>query len=180
MAGCYPSPKNYADIIMTTTHKTLRGPRGAIIMVTNKGIKKDKDLTNKIQKAVFPGLQGGPHLNNIAAIAVCLKEAQTLKFKKYIQQVIKNAKILAEELKKYHFNLISGGTDSHLVLVDLRNKNILGNTAAEALEEVGIIVNRNAIFNDPNPPFYPSGLRMGTPGITTRGIKEKEIKLIAK
>ncbi len=176
----YPSPANYADIITTTTHKALRGPRGAIIMVTNKGIKKDPTLPDKIQKTIFPGMQGGPHMNTIAGIAVALKEADSNKFKTYTKQILKNTKTLAQELQKYNFNIITNGTESHLILINLQNKNIIGNLAAEALEYVGIVTNKNSIPFDQNPPFYPSGIRIGTPSITTRGLKEKEIKQIAK
>ncbi len=179
VAGAYPTPVPYVHIITTTTHKTLRGPRGAIIMVTKKGLKKDPDLPKKINKSIIPGIQGGPHLNTIAGIGVALKEASTNRFKKYSKQIVKNAKVLAKELNKYKFNLVSGGTDSHLILIDLRNKKILGNTAAEGIEKAGIVLNRNAIPFDPNPPFYPSGIRLGTPGTTSRGMKEKEMKIIA-
>jgi len=165
---------------MTTTHKTLRGPRGAMLMVTEKGLKKDPDLGKKINKAVFPGLQGGPHINSIAGIAVALKEASSPKYKKYAQQIINNAKKLGEVLKKNGFTLISGGTESHLLLVDLSNKNVIGNLAAEALEAAHITLNRNAVPFDTNPPFYPSGMRLGTPGITSRGMKEKEMEKIGK
>ena len=180
VTGVYPSPVPYVHVVMTTTHKTLRGPRGAMIMVTQKGLKKDPDLATKIDKSVFPGLQGGPHINTIAGIAVALKEDSTKRFRSYAKQVVKNAKVLAEELKKNDFNLIAGGTDSHLILIDLRNKNILGNTAAEACEAAGIVLNRNGVPFDPNPPFYPSGIRFGTPGITSRGMKEREMKKIAR
>lgn len=179
-AGVHPSPAEYADVIMTTTHKTLRGPRGAMLMVTNKGLKKDKDLAEKIDKAVFPGLQGGPHDNQTAAIAVALKEALTPSFRKYAAQVIKNAKKLAGELNKYDFNLVSSGTDNHLLLIDLSNKNVNGAVAAYALEVAGIVVNKNSVPNDQMPPFYPSGIRLGTPAITTRGFKEKEMIKVAK
>ncbi|KKP43714.1 MAG: Serine hydroxymethyltransferase [Parcubacteria group bacterium GW2011_GWA1_33_6] len=177
--GIHPSPVPFVHIITTTTHKTLRGPRGGIIMVTKKGIEKDPDLPKKIDKAVFPGLQGGPHENAIAAIAVCIKEASTPAFKKYAAQVVKNAKTLAEELTKYGFNLISGGTENHLILIDLRNKNITGADAQNLLEKIGMSMNKNSIPYDPAPPFKPSGIRMGTPAITTRGMKEKEMKQIA-
>jgi len=180
VAGVHPSPVPYVDVVTTTTHKTLRGPRGAMIMVTEKGLKKDPDLATKIDKAVFPGLQGGPHENNIAAIAVCLKEASEPGFKKYGAQIIENSQALALELIKYGFNLVTGGTDNHLILIDLRNKGILGAEAQERLEKAGITVNKNSIPFDPNPPFKPSGLRLGTPAITTRGMKEKEMKLIAQ
>lgn len=179
VGGEYPSPVEFADIITTTTHKTLRGPRAAMIMVTEKGLKKDPDLGKKINKAIIPGIQGGPHLNSIAAIGVALKEASKPEFKEYCRQTISNARDLSEGLSGFGFSLVSGGTDSHLILIDLRNKKILGNTFAEACETAGIILNRNGIPHDPNPPFYPSGIRLGTPGITSRGMKEDEMKLIA-
>ena len=178
-AGVHPSPVSFVHIVTTTTHKTLRGPRGGMIMVTEKGLKKDPELAIKIDKAIFPGLQGGPHENNIAAIAVCLKEATTPAFKKYAKQIVKNAKALAEELIKLGFNLVTNGTDNHLILVDLRNKGVTGKDAQLRLEEAGITINKNTIPFDPNPPFSPSGIRMGTPAITTRGMKEKEMKKIA-
>lgn len=177
--GAHSSPVPYVHIVTTTTHKTLRGPRGGLIMVTKKGLAKDPELPKKIDKAVFPGLQGGPHENAIAAIAVCLKEAATPAFKKYTSQVVKNAKVLGEELKKYDFQLISDGTDNHLLLIDLRNKNIPGAEAQNLLESAGITINKNSIPYDPAGPFKPSGIRMGTPAITTRGMKEKEMKQIA-
>jgi len=177
--GAHPSPAQHVHIISTTTHKTLRGPRGGLIMVTQKGLDKDPDLGKKIDKAIFPGLQGGPHMHQVAAIAVCLKEASTPAFKKYANQIVKNAKALAEELKKYGFNLVSDGTDNHLILVDLRNKNISGPEAQDLLEAAGITINKNTIPYDPAPPFKPSGIRMGTPAITTRGMKEKDMKQIA-
>ncbi len=175
----HPTPVPYVHIVTTTTHKTLRGPRGGIIMTTDKGLKKDPELADKIDKAVFPGLQGGPHENAIAAIAVCLKEASDSGFKEYAEQIVKNCKTLAEELLKNGFKLITGGTDNHLVLIDLRNKKILGKEAQLRLEKAGITTNKNAIPFDSNPPFNPSGLRIGTPAITTRGMKEKEMKKIA-
>ncbi len=177
--GAHPSPVPYVHIVTTTTHKTLRGPRGGMIMVTKKGIEKDADLPKKIDKAVFPGLQGGPHENAIAAIAVCLKEASTPAFKKYAAQIVKNAKALAEALKKYDFTLISGGTDNHLLLIDLRNKNITGAQAQDLLESAGITMNKNSIPFDPAGPFKPSGIRLGTPAITTRGMKEPQMEQIA-
>ncbi len=179
VSGDHPSPFPYAHIVTTTTHKTLRGPRGALIMVTDKGLKKDPDLGKKIDSAIIPGLQGGPHDNQTAAIAVCLKEASTPAFKKYGGQIVKNAKKLAEELSKYGFNLVSGGTDNHLLLIDLSNKNVNGALAAFALEVAGIVVNKNAVPNDKMPPFYPSGIRLGTPAVKTRGMKEKEMVKIA-
>ncbi|MFH1833346.1 MAG: serine hydroxymethyltransferase [Candidatus Levyibacteriota bacterium] len=180
VAGVHPSPIPYAHIVMTTTHKTLRGPRGAMIMVTDKGLKKDPELGEKINKAVFPGLQGGPHDNQTAAIAVALYEASLTSFKRYGAQIVKNAKTLADELTRYGFNLISGTTENHLLLIDLKNKNVNGAAAALALEIAGIVVNKNAVPNDPMPPFYPSGIRLGTPAITTRGMKEREMVKIAK
>jgi glycine hydroxymethyltransferase len=180
IAGVHPSPFPYAHIVMTTTHKTLRGPRGAIIMVTKRGLLKDPDLPSKIDKAVFPGLQGGPHDNQTAGIAVALKEASTQSFKHYAKQIVENAKKLADELKGYGFNLISGGTDNHLLLIDLSNKKVNGSVAALALEIAGIVLNKNAVPNDPMPPFFPSGIRLGTPAITTRGMKEKEMVKIAE
>ena len=175
----HPSPVPYVHIVSTTTHKTLRGPRGGMIMVTKKGIEKDPELAKKIDRAIFPGFQGGPHMNQIAAIAVCLKEAMTPEFKEYAKQVVKNTGVLAEELKKYGFVLISGGTDNHLILVDLRSKNIAGAQTADLLEEAGITINKNSIPYDTAGPFKPSGIRLGTPAITTRGMKEKEMKIIA-
>ncbi len=179
VADVHPSPVPYVHIVTTTTHKTLRGPRGGMIMITRKGLKKDPELAEKIDKAVFPGLQGGPHENNIAAIAVCLKEASKPAFKKYGKQIVKNSKTLASELLKYDFDLVTGGTDNHLLLIDLRNKGILGKEAQNRLEKAGITINKNTIPFDPNPPFKPSGIRLGTPAITTRGMKEKEMKKIA-
>jgi len=177
--GAYPSPVPHVHVVNTTTHKTLRGSRGAMIMVTKKGLRKDPDLAKKIDKAVFPGLQGGPHINSIAGIGVALKEAMTSRFKKYALQIVANAETLAKGLKKAGFNLVAGGSNTHLILVDLRNKGLIGNLAAEALEEAGIILNRNAVPFDPNPPFYPSGIRLGTPGLTTRGMREAEMKRVA-
>ena len=179
VGGAHPSPVPYVHIVTTTTHKTLRGPRGGLIMVTKKGLQKDADLPKKIDRAIFPGLQGGPHEHQTAAIAVALKEAATPAFKKYAAQIVKNAKALATELKKYNFSLVSGGTDNHLLLIDLRNKNITGADAQDLLESVGISTNKNTVPYDPASPFKPSGLRLGTPAITTRGMKEKEMKQIA-
>jgi glycine hydroxymethyltransferase len=179
VAGVHPSPAPYVHIISTTTHKTLRGPRGGIIMITKKGIQKDANLIKKIDQAVFPGLQGGPHENNIAAIAVCLQEASQPDFKKYGKQVVKNSAILASELLKYGFNLVTGGTENHLILIDLRNKKVSGQEAQDRLEKAGITVNKNTIPFDTNSAFNPSGIRLGTPALTTRGMKEKEMKTIA-
>ena len=171
-AGVNKSPFPYADIVTMTTHKTLRGPRGALIF-------SKKELAERIDKAVFPGLQGGPHNHTIAGIAVCLHEAVTPSFKKYAKQVVMNAQTLAGELMRLGYDVVSGGTDKHLVLVDLRNKNISGKTAAVALETANIIMNANTVPFDTASPMNPSGLRMGTPSITTRGMKEKEMKKIA-
>ena len=180
VGGVYPSPVEWADVVMTTTHKTLRGPRGAIIMVTKKGLKKDGKLGEKIDRAVFPGLQGGPHNHTIAGIGVALEEASQPEFKKYAKQIVKNAQVLGEELKKQGFKLVTGGTDSHLLLVDLRNKGVDGKTAAEKLEKEGIITNADSIPNDPASALRPSGLRLGTAAITTKGMKEKEMKGLAE
>lgn len=179
LSGVYPSPVPFCHVVTTTTHKTLRGPRGAMIMVTKKGIEKDSEITAKIDRAVFPGLQGGPHNNTTAGIAQALIEADTKEFRKYGKQIVTNAKLLAELLKKGGLKVVTGKTECHLIVVDLRSLGLSGNVVAEALEEAGIVVNRNSVPNDPMPPFYPSGIRLGTPGITTRGMKEKEIKKIA-
>ncbi len=179
VAGVHSNPVEYVDIITTTTHKTLRGPRGGMVMVTEKGLKKDNELSKKINKAVFPGLQGGPHEHQIAAKAVCFKEALEESFKEYGSQVVKNNKALAQELQERGFELVTGGSDNHLCLIDLRNKEIGGKQAEENLEKAGITINKNAIPYDPAPPMNPSGIRMGTPAITTRGMKEKEMVKIA-
>jgi glycine hydroxymethyltransferase len=185
--GAYPSPFEYADVVTTTVHKTLRGPRSALIFS-----RKDKTQTSAkgnevsysdlIDKAVFPGLQGGPHMNQIAAVAVALKEASTPDFKKYAKQVIKNAKVLAEELNKLGWKIISGGTDTHLILVDtfMNGAGISGDEASNRLEKEGIIVNKNTIPNETRSPMDPSGIRLGTAGETTRGAKEKDMVKLAK
>jgi glycine hydroxymethyltransferase len=179
LAGVYPSPVPFAHVVTTTTHKTLRGPRGAIIMVTKKGLARDAEISAKIDRAVFPGLQGGPHDHTTAGIAQALIEAGTPKFKEYGKQIVVNAIVLAGELKAGGLTIVTGKTECHLMVVDLRPIGLSGNVVAEALEAAGIIVNRNSVPNDPAPPFLPSGIRLGTPGLTTRGMKEKEIKLIA-
>ena len=179
VAGVHPSPVPYAHVLTTTTHKTLRGPRGALIMVTEKGLRKDPALGKKIDAAIIPGLQGGPHDNQTAAIAVSLKEAATPAFKKYATQIVKNSKALARELTGQGFDLVSGGSDNHLILIDLRNKGVNGAIAAIALEVAGIVINKNGVPFDTQPPFYPSGIRLGTPAITTRGMGEGEMKKIA-
>jgi len=175
----HPSPIEHAHIVTTTTHKTLRGPRGALILVTEKGLQKDPDLAKKIDKGVFPGMQGGPHDNTIAGIAVCLKEAATSEFKEYALQIVKNAQALALALKEKGFNLMSGGTDNHLLLLDLSDTGIDAWLLAWALEFGGIVVNRNTIPNEPNSSFYPSGIRLGTPAVTSLGLKEKDMGKIA-
>jgi len=183
-AGVHPSPFPYADVVTTTTHKSLRGPRGAIIFsrIDRKFTRDGKETTiaRAINRAVFPGLQGGPHDNQTAAIAVCLKEAMSPLFKTYGKQIVKNARALADALQKLGFNLVSGGTDNHLMLVDLTDKNISGLEAQTRLEEVGIITSRTTIPHDPRPAYDPSGIRLGTPAVTTRGMKEKEMREIAR
>lgn len=178
----YPSPFPYADVITTTTHKTLRGPRSAIIFVRKGRMLNGKEMSDLIDKAVFPGIQGGPHENQIAAVAVALREAKMPLFKNYAKQVVKNAKALAEELKKLGWRIISDGTDSHLVLVDvwMGGRGISGAEASERLGKKGIIVNKNTIPGETRSPFDPSGIRLGTAAETTRGKKEKDFKEIAQ
>ena len=172
-AGLHQNPVEYADIVTSTTHKTLRGPRGGIILCKEKFAKQ-------IDKAVFPGTQGGPLMHVIAAKAVCFGEALKPEFKEYQKQIIKNAKVLSEELKKYGFNLVGNGTDNHLVLIDLRNKGITGKELEERLDSVGITVNKNSVPFDTERPTITSGIRIGTPAVTTRGFKEEEMKKIAE
>ncbi len=206
----HPSPFPYADVVTTTTHKTLRGPRAALIFSRREpvsrffarnassgslrlasnlshrlpdarlGNEKQVFLNELIDKAVFPGIQGGPHMNAIASVGVALKEAQTPAFRRYAAQVVKNAKALAEELKKRGWRVISGGTDTHLFLVDVASRGLGGKEASEMLERVGIIANKNLIPYDPRKPVNPSGIRLGTPAVTTRGMKEREMELIAE
>jgi glycine hydroxymethyltransferase len=171
--GANSSPFPYADVVTMTTHKTLRGPRGAIII----GKKKYEE---SIDFAVFPGLQGGPHMHTIAAIAVALKKVQSPQFKNYARQTVNNAKRLALDLMEKGYEVVSGGTDKHLILIDLRKSNTNGWIASHALEEAGIIVNRNTVPLEDASPFYPSGIRLGTPAITVRGMKEKEMDKIAE
>ena len=180
-AGAHKSPVPYVHIIMTTTHKTLRGPRGAILMVTERGLKKDPELAEKIDKAVFPGLQGGPHDNNTAGIAIALLEASKPEFKEYGKQIVKNAKALADVLIKEGIKLVTDGTDNHMLLIDLTPFGEgRGLFVQEALDLAGIVVNKNTIPKEPSSPFYPSGIRLGTPAITTRGMKEREMEDIGK
>ena len=172
-AGLHQSPVPYADVVTTTTHKTLRGPRGGMIMCK-------EEYAKAINKAIFPGTQGGPLMHIIAAKAVCFGEALKPEFKTYQEQVVKNAKALAEAMVEEGFNLVSGGTDNHLILVDLQNMNITGKELQNRLDEVYITVNKNAVPNDPASPFVTSGVRIGTPAVTTRGLKEEDMKTIAK
>ncbi len=173
-AGVHPSPIPYADVVTTTTHKTLRGPRGGLILCN------DDDIYKKVNSAVFPGTQGGPLEHIIAAKAVCLGEALKPEFKAYAEQVVKNAAVLAEALKAEGFRLVSGGTDNHLMLVDVRNFHITGKEMEHRLDEVRITVNKNAIPNDPEKPFVTSGIRVGTPAVTTRGFREPEMETIGR
>ncbi len=172
IANIHPSPFPFTDIVTTTTHKTLRGPRGALIFCKEK-------FADVIDKAVFPGLQGGPHDNAIAAIAVCLQEAQQQSFKTYAEQIVKNGKMLAQTLMEKGITLLTNGTDNHLMVIDLRPLKITGKEAQEALEKAHIITNKNTIPFDQNPPMNPSGIRIGTPCITSRNMKESEMKHIA-
>lgn len=172
-AGLHQNPVPYADVVTTTTHKTLRGPRGGVIMCKEEHAKA-------INKAIFPGTQGGPLMHIIAAKAVCFGEALKPEFKEYQKQVVNNAKALADALIAEGFNLVSGGTDNHLMLVDLQNMNITGKELQNRLDEVYITVNKNSVPNDPASPFVTSGIRIGTPAVTTRGLKEEDMKIIAK
>ena len=172
-AGLHPNPIPYADVVTTTTHKTLRGPRGGLIL------SKDEEFGKKFNKAIFPGIQGGPLMHVIAAKAVALGEALKPEFKEYQKQVLKNAKVLAEELMKNGFRIVTGGTDNHLMLVDLRSKNLTGKEAQNLLDEVGITANKNTIPFEPLSPFVTSGIRLGSPALTTRGFKEDDMKEVA-
>ena len=172
-AGLHPSPVPYADVVTTTTHKTLRGPRGGLILCC------DAEFGKQFNKAIFPGIQGGPLMHVVAAKAVAFKEALSDEFKVYQQQVLDNAKALADELVKKGFRIVSGGTDNHLMLVDLRSKNITGKEAQFLLDEIGITANRNTIPFEPLSPFVTSGIRLGTPALTTRGLKEEDIREVA-
>jgi len=172
VAGIHKSPVPYADVVSTTTHKTLRGPRGGMLLCKEEHAKK-------VDKAVFPGLQGGPHMHTMTAIAVAMAEADTPEFVAYAEQIVKNAKAMAEKLLEYGFDLVTGGTDNHLILIDLRNKSIPGKKLAKALDRARIVSNYNTIPGDPAPPMNPNGLRIGTPAITTRGFKQEQAKQIA-
>jgi glycine hydroxymethyltransferase len=186
VAGVHPSPVGYAHVITTTTHKTLRGPRGAMILCDGNpsnplkaAERKPENLPTLIDRAIIPGLQGGPHNHQTAAIAVALHEAAQPAFQQYARQVVKNARALAAELTKKGFELITGGTDNHLLLIDLSNKNVIGAEAEVALGKAGITVNKNTVPFDLRPPFSPSGIRLGTPALTTRGMKERDMVQIA-
>ena len=188
IGGVHPSPVGYADVITTTTHKTLRGPRGAMILCNGEPSeflkpppeKSRKFLPTLIDRAVFPGLQGGPHDHQTAAIATTLLEASKPEFKEYAAQIVKNAKVLAENLLQKDFTLVTGGTDNHLLLIDLTNKNMPGKIAENLLDKVGLTVNKNMVPFDKRTPYDPSGIRIGTPSMTTRGMKEQEMELIAE
>jgi glycine hydroxymethyltransferase len=179
-ANVHKSPVDYVHIVTTTTHKTIRGPRGAMIMVTEKGLQKDPQLAEKIDRAIFPGIQGGPHENAIAAIAVALLEASKPEFADYGAQIVRNSKALASALIENGIRLVTNGTDNHMILIDLtpfgKGNGVF---AQEALEAAGIAVNKNTIPNEPASPFYPSGIRIGTPAVTSRGMKEEQMKIIA-
>ncbi len=173
-AGLHPSPVPYADVVTTTTHKTLRGPRGGLILC------KNAEFGKQFNKAIFPGIQGGPLMHVIAAKAVALKEALSPEFKEYAQQVVKNAAALADTLMAKGFRIVSGGTDNHLMLVDLRSKNLTGKEAEHILDEAGITANKNTIPFEPLSPFVTSGIRLGSPALTTRGFKEEDMKEVAE
>jgi glycine hydroxymethyltransferase len=172
VAGIHKSPVPYADIVSTTTHKTLRGPRGGMLLCK-------AEHANNVDRAVFPGLQGGPHMHTLTSIAVAMAEADTPEFAAYAKQIVKNSKALAEKLLEYGFHLMSGGTDNHLILIDLQNKNVPGKKLAKALDRARIVANYNTTPLDPAHPSNPSGLRIGTPAITTRGMKEEQARQIA-
>lgn len=187
VAGAHPSPVGYADVITTTTHKTLRGPRGALILCNGnpsnplkKAERTRENLPTLIDRAIIPGLQGGPHNHQTAAIAVALREASQPSFKEYAHQIVKNAQRLAAKLTGKGYQLVTGGTDNHLLLIDLTNKGIKGADAEKALGLAGITVNKNTVPFDPRSPFDPSGIRLGTPALTTRGMKEAEMEQVAE
>ncbi|HEX7018101.1 MAG TPA: serine hydroxymethyltransferase [Patescibacteria group bacterium] len=180
VAGEHPSPVPHVDVIMSTTHKTFRGPRGAMILVTERGLKRDAELGKKIDAAIIPGLQGGPHNATTAGIAIAAAEAMKPEFKKYAQQVRKNAEVLAQSLMDQGIKLVGQGTENHLMVLDLTDKGYgLGTQVAFALDVAGIYANRNSIPHEPCSPFYPSGVRIGTPLVTTRGLKENDMRQVA-
>jgi glycine hydroxymethyltransferase len=170
--GAHPSPIPHADVVTTTTHKTLRGPRGGMILST-------AEHATVLDRAVFPGLQGGPHMHTVAALAVALREASLPSFRAYAHQVVANAQVIAEELVARGYQVVSGGTDNHLILVDLSNKNVSGKVAARALDKAGIELNYNSVPYDTRKPFDPSGIRLGSPSVTSRGMRQPEMKQIA-
>ncbi len=172
VGGVHPSPVPHADVVSTTTHKTLRGPRGGMLLCKEEHAKR-------VDRAVFPGLQGGPHMHTCTAVAVAMAEANTPEFMAYAQQVVKNAKALAGRLMEHGFDLVSGGTDNHLILIDLRSKKVGGKPVAKALDRARLVTNYNTIPNDPAPPMNPSGIRLGTPALTTRGMKEEQAIQVA-
>ena len=173
-AGLYPSPVPFADVVTSTTHKTLRGPRSGIILA-----RKNEAIEKKLNSAVFPGSQGGPLMHVVAAKAVCFKEALEPEFKTYIKQVMDNAKIMCSTIQSRGVDVVTGKTENHIILVDLRNKEITGKELEKALGDVNITVNKNAVPNDPRSPFVTSGVRLGTPAVTTRGFKEEEVEKIS-
>src|SRR5260370_7177878 len=173
VGGVHPDPSPYGEVMMTRTHEAVRGWRGAMILCR-------QELAEQIDRAVFPGLQGGPHNHTTAGIGVALKEAATPEFKQYAANVVRNAKALADELLARGFTLVSGGTDTHLILIDLQSKNVIGRKAAKALDAAGIVCNFNTVPNDPRKPFSPSGIRIGTPAITSRGMGDPERRQIGK
>ena len=187
VGGQHPSPVGIADVVTTTTHKTLRGPRGALILANGnpstplKKVERTREnIPSLIDRAIIPGLQGGPHNHQTAAIAVALREAAQPEFKTYAAQIVKNAKRLADQLSAKGYELVTGGTDNHLLLIDLTSKNVTGKQAEAALGKAGITVNKNTVPFDPKPPFNPSGIRLGTPALTTRGLKEAEMDQVAE
>ena len=187
VAGEHPSPFPYCDVVMTTTHKTLRGPRGAVILVTERGLERDSDLGKKIDRAILPGLQGGPHNATTAAIAIATDEAMRPQFSEYACRIKRNASVLASSLLDEGLSLVGGGTENHLLLIDLSRQSArlpepspgLGTQVAYAMDVAGMYANRNSIPNDPSTAFYPSGVRVGSPLVTTRGMGEAEMKQIA-
>ena len=181
LGGEHPSPIPHADVIMTTTHKTLRGPRGAVILVTERGLAREPKLGDKIDKAIIPGLQGGPHVATTAGIAIALEEAAQPEFRAYARQMRRNATALVQSLTANGLTLVGGGSENHLMVIDLTPLGVgLGTQVAYALDVAGIYANRNTIPNEPGSPFYPSGVRLGTPLVTTRGMKEAEMTQIGQ